>query len=93
MTAPRRLRSAGDASVGVTRHPIAHDRMSAALRFTASGAHYTVDLTLDDVKTMFADIATLLGANEQQVSQWWQRLADGRDGRPRAKAATRAGGR
>ena len=93
MTAPRRLRSAGDAAIGVTRHPTAHDRMMGALTFTANGKHYTIDLTLDDVKNMFADLTTLLGANEQQVSQWWARLADGRDGRPRAKAATKAGGR
>ena len=84
---PRRLRSAGDASVGITRDPVLNDRMTAALTFTANGKHYTVELTLDDVKNMFADLTTLLGANQQQVSQWWQRLADGRDGRPRAKAA------
>jgi hypothetical protein len=58
-----------------------------------TGAHHVVELTLPDVRHLFQDLIVLLGANQEQVTQWWQRLADGRDGRPRAKVATRAGGR
>jgi hypothetical protein len=89
-----RRRSSGDASIGVTRDPQVDDRMSAALIVTdTTGKQYTIDLTLDDVKNLHADLATLLGARQSQVDQLWQRLADGRDGRPRAKVTTRAGKR
>jgi transposase-like protein len=69
------------------------DRMSAALTVTdTTGVRHVVDLTLSDARNMFEDLARLLGANQAQVDAWWQRLADGRDGRPRAKVTTRAGG-
>ncbi len=65
--------------------------MAAALRFTdTSGKQHIIDVTLSDVRNMFADLAQLLGANQAQVDAWWQRLGDGRDGRPRA-AVRRAG--
>jgi hypothetical protein len=89
-----RRRSVGDASIGVTRDPKLDDRMSAAFTVTdTTGKRYTIDLTLDDVRNLHADLAQLLGASQAQVSHWWARLADGRDGRPRAKVTTRAGGR
>ena len=93
-TTPMRRRSMGDAGIGLIRHPQADNQMSAALTCSLnSGKRLIIDLTLDDTRNLFADLAKLLGADQTQVSQWWQRLADGRDGRPRAKVATRAGGR
>ena len=89
-----RLRSAGNSAAGITRDPVLDDRMAAALRFSdTTGAHHVVELTLPDVRNLFQDLMVLLGANQEQVPQWWQRLADGRDGRPGAKVTTRAGGR
>jgi hypothetical protein len=95
MAVPRRLESAGDCSIGVTRDPLLDDRMRAALRFSDTGGrHHVVDLTLSDTRNLLEDLLVLLGANREQVDAWWARLADHRDGRPASpKAATRAGGR
>jgi hypothetical protein len=80
-----RLTSLGDATIGVSRDAVLDDRMGAALRFTdAAGQHYVVDLTPRDVNCLMQDLIVLLGANQAQVDAWWRRLADGRDGRPRA---------
>jgi hypothetical protein len=66
--------------------------MVAALQFTATtGAHHVVELTLPDVRNLCRDLLVLPGANQEQVSHWWQRLANGRDGRPRARVTTRPG--
>ena len=64
------------------------DRMSAALKFTDAdtGRQWVVDLTLVDVRNLTADLVELLFANEIQVRRWWQTLADGSDGRPKARA-------
>jgi hypothetical protein len=72
---------------GITRREDADNLMAAALTYTgADGEFHVVDLELDDVKGVFEDAARLLGANAEQVALWWRRLADGRDGRPRAAA-------
>lgn len=81
----QRVASSGNCSIGVTRDEVLDDRMAAALTFSdTAGTYHVVDLTLSDVRNMFGDLVRLLGANQQQVDTWWQRLADGRDGRPQA---------
>ena len=85
--ATKRQRASGDMSLGITRREDADNLMGAALTYTAAdGEFHVVDLELDDVKGVFEDAARLLGANAEQVALWWRRLADGRDGRPRAAA-------
>lgn len=80
----RRLRSAG-CHVGITRDPTLHDRISAALTVTTTtGQHLTVDLSVPDLINLVADIGVLLKADQAQIDIWWERLATGADGRPRA---------
>ena len=100
MAVPRRLGSAGDCSIGVTRDPLLDDRMRAALRFSDTGGrHHVVDLTLSDTRNLLEDLLVLLGANREQVDAWWARRslipamvdqrADGGDEGRRAVVAVR----
>jgi hypothetical protein len=90
---PRRLRSsgtrfivcaAGDIDVVLARHR-SENRMVPLLTFTAAdGTHYTVELSTPDVIALHESLKIMFDADQAEVSRWWQTLADGSDGRPRA---------
>ena len=51
---------------------------------TVDDKRFEIQLTLDDVLNVHADLVELLAAGQDKVNRWWQTLADGSDGRPRA---------
>ena len=72
---PRRLRSAGDATLGLIRDPHHADRMAPVLRFTDShGRVLVVELTAAEVRDLRGDADKLLDADERTVGQWWSQL-------------------
>ena len=84
---PLRVRTNADVSVGLMRHPTADDRMVAVLEFrdTHTGRRYIVELSAADLRNLRADCERLLNADQTLVSRWWAVLANGTDGRPKAK--------
>ena len=59
--------------------------MCAVLSVTpVDDKRFEIQLTLDDVLNVHADLVELLAAGQNKVNRWWQTLADGSDGRPRA---------
>jgi hypothetical protein len=71
--------------IGIARHPNFDDRMVAVLKVDdADGRAWIIDLDVDDLKALLADLRTLLSADQPTVDRWWRQLANGRDHRPRA---------
>ena len=60
----RRLQSSGDAAFGVMRDPRRDNHIVAVLTITTiDDTRWQVELTLDDVRNMRADLVELLGAD------------------------------
>jgi hypothetical protein len=75
--------------IGVSRDQRHDDRMVAVLRLVDDrGQHWVVDLSVDDLRVLLADLRALIVADQATVDKWWQKLADGRDGRPKAAVRT-----
>ena len=82
---PQWLRSTGNVGIGVQRHAELDDRMIGVLSFTTvDRQQIVIEVTVDDLHGLKHDVDRLLTADVAQVAQWWQTLADGSDGRPRA---------
>ena len=83
--------AAGDTSIVLARHR-SENRMVPLLTFTATdGTHYTCELSTRDVVALHESLTVMFDADQAAVDQWWQRLADGSDGRPRAAQRSATG--
>ena len=48
------------------------------------GTHHTVELSTPDVVALYESLTVMFDVDQAAVDQWWRKLANGSDGRPRA---------
>jgi hypothetical protein len=71
----RVLTSSGDAKIGLTRDPAAHDRMRAVLTFRdVAGRGVVVELAPSDLRGILHDALKLVSADNREVRGWWAAL-------------------
>ena len=76
------LRASGNARLGLVRDPRYVDRMAPVLKSVDNrGTEYVIQLNHQEVANLGADAAKLYTADQEQVSEWWESLADASDSR------------
>jgi hypothetical protein len=84
----RRLRSSGNARLGLIVDPRYSNRMAPCIKLTDDrGTEYVVQLSAEEVRDLHADAGKLMDADAEQVDRWWRWFLDGADSRPRLPEA------